>query len=52
MKEVSQAIEKVKQEVQLSEWAKALEQQRQEGLRVDEWCVKKQESKDQPTITV
>ena len=29
MKEVSQAIEKVKHEVQLSEWAKDLEQQRQ-----------------------
>ena len=40
MKEVSQAIEKVKQEVQLSEWAKDLEQQRQEGLGVDEWCEK------------
>ena len=40
MKEVSQAIERVKQEVQLSEWAKDLEQQRQEGLGVDEWCEK------------
>lgn len=40
MKEVSQAIEKVKQEVQLSEWAKDLEQQRQEGLCVEEWCEK------------
>lgn len=40
MKEVSQAIEEVKQEVQLSEWAKDLEQQREEGLGVDEWCEK------------
>ena len=38
MKEVSQAIEKAKQEVQLSEWAKDMEQQRQEGLCVEEWC--------------
>ena len=38
MKEVSQAIEKVKQEVQLSEWAKDLERQREEGLSIGEWC--------------
>ena len=40
MKEVSQAIANVKQEVQLSEWAKDLEQQREAGLGVDEWCKK------------
>ena len=40
MKEISQAIEKGKEEVQLSEWAKDLEQQREEGLCVDEWCEK------------
>ena len=33
VKEVSRVIEKVKQEVQLSEWAKDLEQQRQERLK-------------------
>ena len=38
MKEVSQAIEKVKQEVHLSKWAKDLERQREEGLSIGEWC--------------
>lgn len=40
MKEVSQAIANIKQEIQLSEWAKDLERQRETDLGVDEWCKK------------
>ena len=40
MKETSQAIVAVKREVQLSEWQRQIQERQEQGLTVDEWCMR------------
>lgn len=38
MKETSQAIAEVKQEVQIVEWQHQIQERQESGMTVDEWC--------------
>lgn len=40
MKETSQAIAAVKREVQLSEWQRQIQARQEQGITVDEWCMR------------
>ena len=40
MKETNQAIAAVKREVQLSEWQRQIQERQEQGVTVDEWCVR------------
>lgn len=40
MKETSQAIAEVKQEVQLAEWQRQIQERQESRMTVDEWCLK------------
>ena len=39
MNETTQAIVEVKQEVQLAEWQRQIQERQEQGLTVDEWCM-------------
>ena len=40
MQETNQAIAAVKREVQLAEWQLQIQTRREQGLTVDEWCIR------------
>lgn len=40
MKETSQAIAAVKRKVQLSEWQRQIQARQEQGITVDEWCMR------------
>ena len=40
MQETNQAIAAVKREVQLTEWQQQIQARQEQGLTVDEWCIR------------
>ena len=40
MQETNQAIAAVKRDVQLSEWQRQIQERQEQGVTVDEWCVR------------